>query len=311
MTYILPILTSACLLLAISPLAMSGELPEEIAGDSLIRASVETLLQHPGMEAKIRQRATVFGQRLAGSGAYLQARDGDRLLVRFEFKIQVAERTTSLLQINDGSTLWIRRDVGPTQSQAYIDLRRLREVMRSDAKSETPPGLAQAQTLAIGGLGQVLSSLADQFHFGNVTPTEVSRIPMWELTGVWKRERLLELLPGQRTQIEAGLPPDLTKLPLHMPSTVKLTLGRDHHFPLFPYFIEYGRHQPIPKTVAMVSDGPPVQQIWPIIKMELYEVRRLQDVPHTLFNYSPGDQQSVEDQTESYIKLLQRSAVEP
>src|SRR6185436_103860 len=62
MTTILPIITSGCLLLAISPLAVGDEPTPEIAGDALVSAAVETLLQQPSLEAKIRQRATVFGQ---------------------------------------------------------------------------------------------------------------------------------------------------------------------------------------------------------------------------------------------------------
>ena len=114
-------------------------------------------------------------------------------------------RNLSVLQVNDGSTLWIRRDVDQLQSQAYVDLRRLREAATGAATSN-PGRSAIDGHLAIGGLAQLLRSLSERFQFGTATASEISGIPMWELTGEWQKGRLAMLLPEQQDRIEAGPP---------------------------------------------------------------------------------------------------------
>jgi hypothetical protein len=99
----------------------------------------------------------------------------------------------------------------------------------------------------------------------------------------------------------AGIESDFSRLPAHLPTTVKLTLGRDQNFPLFPYRIEYGRLQSAGAIPAAGDAATPV--VKPMITMELFEVRRRNDFPNELFIFSPGNQ-NVEDQTENYLHQL-------
>lgn len=306
MTYNLPIMTLVLLLVTGGPLAVAEDSAPDVPGNALVNAAVDSLIQQPALEAKIRQRATIYGQLLAGAGLYVQTRDANQLLVRFEFKLQVGDKNLSVLQINDGSTLWIRRDVDQMQSQTYVDLRRLREAATSTATLNPGSSGLGGHTLAIGGLAQLLRSLSEHFQFGPATTAEISGIPMWEVTGEWKNEQIELLLPEQKDRIKAGQLADVTQLPTQLPTTVKLTLGRDRNFPLFPYRIEYGRLQP-PSAVSGAAIGKPQTAIIrPLVTMELYEVRRRNDLTPDLFKYSPGDQK-VEDQTESFLQQLQLS----
>ena len=285
------------------PLAVADEPAQDaVAGNALVLAASESLYQQTGLEAKVRQRATVFGQLLSGAGMYVQARDENRLLVRFEFQLQIADQRRAVLQINDGSVLWIRRDFNQLQSQAFVDLRKLREGLNSGPGADIQTLSPVNPMLAVGGIGQLLHGLSKHFEFADAKATEVASIPMWEVTGAWKREQLLTLLPDARAQIEAGTTPVLTRLPSHLPTTVKLTLGRDRNFPLFPYRIEFGRLQPA--MTPAVPGASQAQTVKPMVTMELFEVRRRTDLPRDLFVYSPGDQ-NVEDETELYLRRLQ------
>lgn len=298
MTHRLPNIPTmaVCVILGITTLAAADD-ADVSDGNALVAAAVESLLQHPNIEAKIRQRATILGQLMAGAGLYTQTRHQDQLLVRFEFQLQVGEKSLSVLQVNDGSNLWIRRDVGNVQSQSLVNLRRLRDALsQRSAGGEVPPRLDAGQ-LAVGGLAQLLKSLSDQFQFGPAKGTEVSGIPMWELSGEWKPERLLQLIPNDPSRLEGQLL-NPSELPAHMPTIVKLTLGRDRNFPLFPYRVEFGRLEEIPNANAGAT---PV--VRPLVTMELFEVRRRTDLTPDLFKFPVGDQ-NVEDQTDQYLKKL-------
>jgi hypothetical protein len=301
-----PVLLVVCLLLALV-LGTLAKADDEVApdGNALVAAAVTSLIQQPTVEAKIRQRASILGQLVAGAGLYVQTRKDDQLLVRFEFKLQVGDQSLSVLQVNDGSTLWIRRDVDNLQTQAHVNLRRLREAANQQAAS-APPRF-DANQLAVGGLAQLLESLTERFQFGPAMATEVAGIPMWELTGEWKTEQLLQLLPSQGNSQAGNRPTNLDDLPPHLPTTVKLTLGRDRNFPLFPYRIEYGRLHAIPSDSGK-SASPPV--VLPLVTMELFEVRRRTDLTPDLFAFPVGDQ-NVEDQTDLYLKRMGTNVERP
>ena len=64
----------------------------------------------PGIEAKARQSVDIFGQRLVGSGHYLQLPHTTSPLLRLDLKMQVGDGVITLQQIADGNAFWIRRD---------------------------------------------------------------------------------------------------------------------------------------------------------------------------------------------------------
>lgn len=285
----LPKLTLATLLWAASSLAAAEPAPE---GNTLVATAAQTLLRQPAFEAKLRQRASLFGQRVAGAGLYVQGTTGEHPLVRFEFKLQVADRTFSVLHVNDGAILWIRRDVDQQSSQAYVNLRRVREANSGRSNGARPP--VGAEQLAIGGLGQLLQQLSQRFEFAPPVAAEFQGVPVWEVSGRWSEAERTRLL-GDVGILPTPDPP-WHKLPEHLPTTVKLTLGRDQNFPLFPYRIEFGR---LTKQAA-VPGGEAKEVVQPLVTMELFEVRRRPDLTQEFFKFPIGDE-AVEDQTDKYI----------
>lgn len=298
MRYILPILTSAAVMICWLPPASAEDLAPDQDGNQLVAACVRSLAEQPSFEAKVRQRATVFGQRVTGAGFLVQMRDGERTLLRYEFKLQVADQSSSLLRVNDGTTLWLRRDMGGVKSQAYVNVRRLREAQkRAVTSAATLPDSGGPPDLALGGLTEIMRNIAEDFQFARPRVTELSGLPMWELAGTWKPQRLAQLLPEQSAAIGAGQPADTTKLPKHLPDTLKLLLGRDQNFPLFPYRIVFGRTQPL--DVGTTTE-PLVE---PLVTMELYEVRRRPDLTAADFAFQLSDE-NVEDLTDTYLRKL-------
>ncbi len=91
-------------------------------GQSLLSRAVAQLTSLPALEAKLRQKAQLFGQEVAGSGTYLQTQSQRGLLLRLELKLQVGDQQSSLQQVCDGRFLWVRRDVASGVSLGRVDM---------------------------------------------------------------------------------------------------------------------------------------------------------------------------------------------
>ncbi|MGE0759720.1 MAG: hypothetical protein AB7O38_22075 [Pirellulaceae bacterium] len=275
-------------------LARAQDVPTAEDGNQLVRTAATAVFEQPCLGAKIRQRATVMGQQVTGLGYYAQLHQEQRLLLRYEVKLQLAETSTSLLQVNDGDNLWIRRDKGPLQSQAYVSLRKLRIERAKHSAAQPPAPGTFAVELALGGLSQSLAHLAEYFQFAPPQESELKGLPIWELEGTWTQELWARLVPGN----SAGTA-DWERLPEHLPDHVRLTLGRDQNFPLFPYRIEYLKTQRS-STVVGVASGQS-SQILPLVTMELFEVGR-PALTAADFTYQPS---GTEDElTDAYLKKL-------
>jgi hypothetical protein len=269
-------------------------------GQQLMAQAARELIQQPALEAKIRQRIDLFGHQLVGSGSYQQLGDGPEKLLRLELKLQVANQVTSLQQVSDGRFLWIRRDLPEKTTLSRIDLKQVRDAIRTSG--QTPALDPGGNWMALGGLPRLLHGLNENFSFAEPPrPNQVGQVPVWVLRGQWKPERLAALLPNQRADILAGKPPRLEELPPRLPDSVVVTLGRDDVLPLFPYRIEYLRQDGAGQGS---SAGPPgIAATRSLVTMELFEVRRRADLDPRQFDYKPGDQE-VADHTELYLKSL-------
>ncbi|MBI2480835.1 MAG: hypothetical protein HYV60_20075 [Planctomycetia bacterium] len=194
-----------------STLAFSQEpaAPIPVSGQDVVAQAAAQMTLHPSLEAKMRQRVGIGEQYMVGSGAYLQLRHGEDVRFRWELRLQVGERLTSLQHITDNRYLYIRRDIGETKG--------------------------------VGGLSQLLHGLADNFAFGNPESATISGVNVWRMNGRWKPEVLAKLLPAQSEAILAGQSPAADSLPLQLPDRVSLVVGRDAPLALFPYRVEFTR----------------------------------------------------------------------
>jgi hypothetical protein len=275
---------------------------ETVPGQKLVAEAAQRLLLLPGIEAKTRQRVHLFDQPTVGSGTYAQWTRPPRLLLRLDLRLQTGDQVSSLLQVSDGDSFWVRRDVLGDSHLSRVNVRKLREA--ASELSQTHPGASLPPSLwmAIGGLPMLLSHLEESFQFDDAQPDQVGQLPVWNLEGSWKPEILANLLPARRDAIRAGQPAPLGELPSHIPHGVTLILGRDAVIPLFPYSVSFFRFAP-------GTDRPTARtRREPIVTWELFEVRVRPDLTAGYFDYRPGDQ-PVEERTEEFIARL-RAAVE-
>jgi hypothetical protein len=261
---------------------------ESGTGNEVVRNAAQTINKQPAFEVKVRQRATMFGQRVSGAGFYLQLPDTDRILLRYEFQLKVGEQLTSLLQVNDGTTLWIRQNFGQLHSQAYVNVRKLREAKQQQL-SETSSAGEFAPNLAVGGLSSILLNIEQSFQFDEPQQSELFNIPTWEISGTWKPERLAQIARDEGS------------LPSHLPDTVKLVLRRDDEFPLLPYRVQFGRTQRR-DSVASIASGK-IAVVHPLVTIDLSEPRRRPDLRPADFAFQPSDE-NVEDRTDVYLRKL-------
>jgi hypothetical protein len=272
--------------------------PDVSNGQELVAQAAQRLLLLPGIEAKTRQQVNIFDQHLVGSGTYLQLTKGPRLMLRLDLKLQVANQATSLQQISDGDTFWVRHSHGDETNLSRVNLRRLREVASRVGPSDVPP--PPTLWMALGGLPRLLAALDTHFTFDPPKPMTIGKgkLPVWSLEGHWKPAILANLLPDQQAEIAAGERVDLSKLPPQLPHGVTVVLGRDQVIPLFPYGISYYR------LAAAEGEGPsPRRQL--MATWELFEVRFRPDLDASLFDYRPHDAQQVDERTDEYVARLQ------
>ena len=273
-------------------------------GQSLVAEAARQLLQQRALEAKIRQRVNLFGQQLVGAGIYRQLFEGPEKRLRLELKLQTAGQVASVQQVSDGRFLYVRRDWPEQKSLSRVDLRRIREAARD---AQPPPFIDSATVwMALGGLPKLLHSLDANFQFGEPSPDMIGPQPVWVLGGVWKTEKLVQLLPDQRADILAGRPPRLERLPAHLPDSVVVVLGRDDLIPLFPYRISYLRRAGIDgadgdvRDVATTGHDDPAGSI---LTVELFDVGGGVAMDPRQFNYEAGEQEVV-DQTDLFLQRL-------
>jgi hypothetical protein len=199
---------------------------------------------------------------------------------------------TSLQHITDDRYLYIRRDLGQTKTVSRIDLKR---VQAAQAKLSGGAASRGFGALAVGGLSQLLRGLAENFAFDQPEPETISGVNVWRVNGHWKPEMLAKLvmepeLGSKQSEASlAGQPPALEQLPPQLPHRVSLVVGRDDPLPLFPYRVEFSRHD-------YESNEPQSMLI-----MELFEVRLRPDLDPRLFEV-PDSEQNLVDETDAYLR---------
>ncbi len=250
-----------------TPQTTSTPSPANGGGNQLVRTSAANLEKIQRLEARIRQRTHVFGHQLAGSGMYRQWYDGKQFRLRLDLKAQVHGQTASYLQIVDDRFFWVHQTLPNREELRHIDLQRVADAR---AAGQLRSSDLLGQWILLGGLPQLLRSLAVHFDFADPVPDVLGReqIPVWTTTGTWK----------------SAFVADPASQPSHVPDVVKLVLGRDPNFDLFPYQVTYLR------------DGQP------LVELEFYELHAPAEIDPKFFRYNPKLQQEVEDDTDAFLK---------
>lgn len=266
--------------------------------DQIMLRTVDAFGQHRSFSARLRHQVQLFGQGLVGKGTYYQLGEGLNRLLRVEMTVKASGQgaANQLAHVCDGRYLWMFEEIGGNPKLSRVDLRRVNQAI--DEAKQSPASVDRIRpspslSLGSGGMGRLLSDLAEQFEMYAVRPEKLGNDPVWVLDGRWRTNRLAELLPKQAEEIHAGKSADLEQLAHHLPHEVRLTLSRDNA--LLPYRIEFVRTSRDDET----SD---VQRTT-IVAMEVYEIKVNELLDPQLFVYKPGSVEII-DRTDKF--LIQR-----
>jgi hypothetical protein len=271
-----------------------------VKGQQLLAAAQQKLAGYPWVQAGVRQRVELFGKRLEGSGSYLR---GPNFKMKLELRIAVDDRRppSSLQQVCDGHWLYDHRDVLGQRQLSKVDVAAVRDALARKGAS-LPAHLAGERSLTLlglGGLDQLLRGLSDQFDFADAGEMPLGKDRYQALRGTWKREVLVRMLPDQKAKIEKGEPPDLKKLPEHVPDEVYLLLGAED---LFPYRLEYRRTAIEQPEGSAKGQTPAIAVGKSLVIMELYDVAVNRPVDDLHFLFQP-DIQAI-DRTDEFLKQM-------
>src|SRR5687767_11573050 len=172
-----------------SPAAVSEQ--KSPTAEETLRAAIGALERYETIVAKLRQRSSLFGKDLVGSGSYVQG-PARYNLVRLELSLQVDDRQSTLLQVCDGKQLWTHRDLWGETKLACLDAQR---VLAALQKNEAAHQRASVEGLALGGLPRVMRELERSFQFDDVLDSKLGSMPVRVLIGKWRVDRLKTMLP--------------------------------------------------------------------------------------------------------------------
>ncbi|WP_145088321.1 hypothetical protein [Anatilimnocola aggregata] len=285
--------------------------PGVVDGNALVAQAARRVQAEPSVQAQIRFRIDAAGQNLLGNGQYVQLGDGPEKLLRFDLKLQVAERTAALQQISGQQYYWVRRDLPPAAYKvARVNLRTVRNAIAKEKaapeRDEVRPAVPSPGDdawLLLGGLPALLESLHRDFEFTAARAGEIEypvssesrarRMPVWAVSGKWKPDRWKELTTttGKKSKHES---------PMSLPERVDLVLGRNERsFGLFPYrVIYYARALP-----GEAGQGSGTGELVPLVSMEFFNVQPAAELDPRDFDYNPGEQE-IEDLTQAYLVKL-------
>lgn len=280
------------------PVAVCGEPAIPAQPSKLLIDAVTTLEACKSISAKIVHEVYLFDKHLVGSGSYWGQRRGGDHRMRMELKVRLGRQTSSLVQVCDGSFLWTRKKLPNEDKLTRLDVARAKAGLKRAKELGRPASMGMLP--GIGGLPRLFRGLHGTFDF---TAVELgtwgsTKQPVWKIEGQWKPHVLLQILPAQKATIESGQPPDLSKLPPHLPDRVVVFLLARKD--LFPFRVEYRRTLP---------EGPDSDRLTSrtLVAMELSDIDINLPLDPNHFIYNPG-QLDFTDATPSFLKSLQ---VEP
>jgi hypothetical protein len=249
---------------------------------------------HRSLSAKIRLRVDLFGEKLVGHGPYWEQRSARGLQWRWELEMQVGNDTSKLVQVCDGDNFWVFRK-GAADKQGSVTRITVSPVADAlELAGQLPQPGKLGGWLGLGGFSRLLRSLGAAFDFSTIELAQLDSVEVWRLSGQWKPERLLQMLPDQAAAIRHGQPADPTSLPRHLPDAVVMYLGKTN---LMPYKIEYLRRCSNPRY----KEESPADTV--ILTMELFDDGIDGPIDPSRFAYLPG-KLDVKDQTDAYLESL-------
>lgn len=271
----------------------------DTAGNTVLADAIVALDRRQQVSALLRQQAHLNDLQIFGKGVYRQQGRGEERQVKWELQTQVGDEPASLVQLVDDRFLWIDQRMPTERVVERVDLWRLRRLTGSGdaALQQVAPGQALAASgwQSFGGLPMLLESLARNFDFSAPRQLQLGTEPVYALRGVWKTQRLRELLGVAAEEASVELPP-------RVPHDLLVLLGsRDY----FPYLIEY---RSAGEEGAQTDAYKLNEQ--PLMRIEFYQVSLSAPIDPNEFVFTlPTDVDWI-DATPRYIDRVQRFRTE-
>jgi hypothetical protein len=263
-----------------------------VEANAIIAQAASALVQGEPLHAKARFCIDLLDQQFAAPGEYWQQGQGTRKS-RLEFSYQQNDDRLHVFQVCDGRCFYWYRTFNDDAHLEYVDLQQIEE---SESDSEQAPLVSGGQAWnSVGGLSSMLEHIANTFHFEPVQQAMLDEMPVYLVRGRWKAESLARLMEGQ-VEPEKLARDDWWKfLPRHLPHEVRLILGADRPFQLFPYRIEFLQYEQDGNRVASRS----------VVSLELYEVESKTEIADAFFQVAAVRSSPI-DLTEFYIDRVKQ-----
>lgn len=271
------------------PVLVSFE-PGENDPGMMLAKSAKRLQMSPPIACKVRSLIRLFDQEIQGTGRYFQQGQGSGR-TRLEMNYEISEQSTfESIQICDGKFhYWIQKLNGERQIE-FVDLAELKS-QRFDLSRGATQWLNRAGTVSL------LKNLSSAFEFEEPVQTQLGGLDMLLLKGQWKPKAIESMLYGQVNPRNAEQGVEWKRLPGQIPHAVEVYLGADGFLPLFPYRLTFFRFD---------DSGGTLEKI-PLMKMEFYEVQKIDQIPDTLFRVNADNSRQV-DLSSSYTQRLEYMA---
>ena len=264
------------------------------SGNALLRKVLATLESAPSLSCGVRYQALLEGDKLLGTGQFMQRGTGSQRVSRMQVQSKVAGQTASLEQVFDGDFLWTDTRLPSGRTVRRTDVRRavgtvLSTLPGQDSDSPYRPHPLVETALVRGGVSQLVADLLTSFDFGPPQAGRHGGEPVWAMVGTWKPAGLEDALGPTEGNAPAW--------PGVMPHHVLVLVGRDDHL---PRMIEFRRESdgPLNKSPAAAE---PCQE--PLVRLELLDIRLGAALADGLFRYYPGEAQVVDDTHEAIARL--------
>jgi hypothetical protein len=296
----------------LSPLGGRQKTPQTWDGQQLLAQAIVTLESRTTITGKIHYYFEMFNDvSVEGTGTYLAQLSQTGQWFRWElFLPQQGERPYGW-ELFDGQALWIYQNDPKEQKETLRRVDILQVAQHLEKQGNLPKMGEIGNWPGLGGLSRLLRSLQANFQFTVVENTTLritdgqtsQRLPVWKLLGVWKSDRLAQLLPDQADRIQPGLPVQGENLPGQIPDHVLLLLGQED---LFPYEIQYRRRSTGRLAEWLAQFAWLQRQDRTLARIEFVEVVLNNPLPPDAFHYQPPPHLTPSNATQEFIANLQK-----
>ncbi len=271
-----------------APVVDSIETPisnEARASQLMINALLQAVWGE-GRRCHVKQRIALFDREMVGFGQYAHAGGGTGKL-KMSLRFAAGDQLNSFSQVSDGKLLHTTNIMGDKVERRRVDIGKVHEfVPISKAYFEDP---VITMYLAIGGQGEILRKLCQQYRWFDVQVDRIGDDDVWLLKGEAAKEPV---------RVRAFAPIDSlldhkSKTGL-LPTYVRVALGRAAPNQLWLFRVEQWKANPM----AAVGDSSPLNAVIEFVQPEIDK-----NLPPRMFEDASFASSSdpITDETDKYV----------